>query len=164
MRNKKVKGFTLIELIVVIAIIAVLAAILIPNLMNWVGKSSLRTANTNAKAVATNSATILAELETAGVYLSSNGGSGTYTAELKFEGTIPESMGSFEKAVAKAAGLPKDSVWGVEFDEQGEVLAAFWAKEEKSPYFGTYPNETQKKNDTDFAGALAFAKVTEAED
>lgn len=157
MRNKKVKGFTLIELIVVIAIIAVLAAILIPNLMNWVGKSSLRTANTNAKAVATNSATILAELETAGVYLS-GGGSGTYTAELKFEGTIPESMGSFEKAVAKAAGLPKDSVWGVEFDEQGEVLGSYWAKESGSPYIGTYPNETQKKNETTVGGALAFAQ------
>ena len=63
MKNRKVKGFTLIELIVVIAIIAVLAAILIPSLMGWVGKSSLRTANTNAKAVATNGAAVLADLE-----------------------------------------------------------------------------------------------------
>ena len=159
MRNKKVKGFTLIELIVVIAIIAVLAAILIPNLMNWVGKSSLRTANTNAKAVATNSATILAELETAGVYLTS-GGSGNYTATaggIKF--STDGGVEDFKTAVVKAAGLPKGSVWGVEFDEQGEVLAAFWAKEEKSPYFGTYPNETQKKGDTDFKDALEFAKT-----
>ncbi|HHX57486.1 MAG TPA: prepilin-type N-terminal cleavage/methylation domain-containing protein, partial [Clostridiales bacterium] len=70
MRNKKVKGFTLIELIVVIAIIAVLAAILIPNLMGWVGKSSLRTANTNARAVATNGTAVLADLEVEGIYLS----------------------------------------------------------------------------------------------
>ena len=167
MRNKKVKGFTLIELIVVIAIIAVLAAILIPNLMNWVGKSSLRTANTNAKAVATNSATILAELETAGVYLTS-GGSGNYTATaggFKFSTeTFPEGIESFDKAVVKAAGLPKGSAWGVEFNEQGEVLASYWAKDESSPYVGTYPNETQKKGDTKVADALEFAKVTEAEE
>ena len=39
-RNKK--GFTLVELVVVIAIIGVLAAILIPTMMNYVKKSRLR--------------------------------------------------------------------------------------------------------------------------
>ena len=48
-RNKK--GFTLVELVVVIAIIGVLAAILIPTMMNYVKKSRLRTANSNAKLV-----------------------------------------------------------------------------------------------------------------
>lgn len=37
LRNKK--GFTLIELIVVILILAVLAAILVPSIMNYVGKA-----------------------------------------------------------------------------------------------------------------------------
>jgi type II secretion system protein H len=38
-----VKGFTLIEIITVIAIIGVLAAVLTPNIGSWVGKSKLRT-------------------------------------------------------------------------------------------------------------------------
>lgn len=51
MRKSNKKGFTLVELVVVIAIIGVLAAILIPTMMNYVKKSRLRTANSNAKLV-----------------------------------------------------------------------------------------------------------------
>lgn len=43
------KGFTLVELVVVIAIIGVIAAILVPSLMNYVRKSKLQAANTNSK-------------------------------------------------------------------------------------------------------------------
>ena len=51
MRKSNKKGFTLVELVVVIAIIGVLAAILIPTMMNYVKKSRMRTANSNAKLV-----------------------------------------------------------------------------------------------------------------
>ena len=43
------KGFTLVELIVVIAIIGVITAILVPSIMGYVKKSRLKTANYNAK-------------------------------------------------------------------------------------------------------------------
>ena len=47
--EKRKKGFTLIELVVVIAIIGALAAILVPVMMGYVRKSRVAAANDNAK-------------------------------------------------------------------------------------------------------------------
>lgn len=142
MKNRKVKGFTLIELIVVIAIIAVLAAILIPSLMGWVAKSSLRTANTNAKAVATNGAAVLADLEVEGQYengsfVKADGGDG---GEVSREEIINK--------IQKLAGFKEENKWGFYYDSNAEkITVAYWAENDKSPYIGEYPNERKEKSE-----------------
>ncbi|MBQ9209906.1 MAG: type II secretion system protein [Oscillospiraceae bacterium] len=144
MKTSKMKGFTLIELIVVIAIIGVLAAILVPSMIGYVGSSKLATANSNAKLAFENTATYCTECEVKGYTVSS----GTYSVNLmvapagqysKNGKQLSQALGSL-MGNASSGGLAKVKVAAAGVPEDAQ-----WHKSASDLYIGRYPQESDSK-------------------
>ena len=146
---KKTKGFTLIEIIVVVAILGVLAAILVPLMSGYIKKSKIGSANDDASSIMKSILIACSEMDEAevvipdGDYFSAAG-----AATLTTTATIPNgfTLPDFYNAIKSYMGEIKGAEFA--FTIKDNVCMAVATK--TSDYYGSKPTVLTNKNYTKY--------------
>ena len=112
MNLRKKKGFTLIELIVVLVIMAILAAAAIPTVMGYIENSRKAAYLANVRAVYQAGQSAIAEAMAAGTAITISDNDFTITGSTKFStrvGALTDFAAANIKVYAAASGFPSDA-------------------------------------------------------